>query len=114
MTAEITPDIAAKVANLSRLKLTDEELAKFTDQLSAILEHAADIEALDLEGVLPTSHPYPLKNVFRQDVVSQGATSDGNDTEKNSGEKIAAFKSSVLGVAPESEDGQFKVPPILS
>ena len=68
----------------------------FTGQLAAVLDHAADVEALDLEGVPPTSHPYALKNVLRPDEV-----------------EIIVDRDEVLAAAPRAEDGQFRVPPIL-
>ncbi len=65
----LSRDEVAKVASLALLELTDEELATFTEQLGAVLAHAKDIEALDVGDVEPTSHPYPLVNIFRTDVV---------------------------------------------
>ena len=56
------------MARLARLGLTEEELERFTTQLAAVLEHAADIAALDISEVPPTAHPFPLANVFREDV----------------------------------------------
>lgn len=84
------------MAELARLRLTDDELSTFTGQLGAVLDHAADVEALDLDDVPPTSHPYPLANVLRDDVVVPSI-----DREE------------VLAQAPEVEDHQFKVPPVL-
>ena len=57
----------AHVAKLARLDLTDDELEMFTGQLAAVLDHAADMEALDTAGVPPTAHPLPIENVFRPD-----------------------------------------------
>jgi aspartyl-tRNA(Asn)/glutamyl-tRNA(Gln) amidotransferase subunit C len=96
MTERISRDQVAHVARLARLELADDELDMFTEQLGAVLDHAADVEALELDDVPPTSHPYPLKNVLRADVVS--ATVDTAE---------------VLGAAPAVEDGRFRVPPIL-
>jgi len=96
MAARITPDDVAKVANLARLRLTDDELDRFTHQLSDILDHAADIEALDLAGVEPMARPVPLANVFRPDVP--GTPLDRDE---------------VLDAAPAHEDGLFRVPPVL-
>lgn len=96
MGARITRDDVAHVANLARLSLTDDEAAVFTDQLAAVLDHAADVEALDVAGVDPMVHPYPLRNVVRPDEV--GPTVDRDD---------------VLSQAPATEDGQFRVPAIL-
>ncbi|WP_436793074.1 Asp-tRNA(Asn)/Glu-tRNA(Gln) amidotransferase subunit GatC [Actinospongicola halichondriae] len=92
----ITTDDVAKVASLARLTLTDAELEAFTGQLRSILEHARDVEALDLADVPPTNHPYPLRNVFRPDEVTPGV-----DREE------------VLAQAPSAEAGMFRVPPVL-
>lgn len=80
----------------SRLDLTADELDHYTDQLAAILDHAADIEALDLDGVEPMTHPVPLTNVLREDV-----------------EVPCLDRDEVLAAAPAAESGRFKVPPIL-
>jgi aspartyl-tRNA(Asn)/glutamyl-tRNA(Gln) amidotransferase subunit C len=84
------------VARLARLTLTDDELDLFTDQLGAVLDHAGDVEALDVEGVEPTAHPYELVNVLRADVVEPSLDRD-----------------EVLREAPSVEHNQFRVPPIL-
>ena len=60
------------VAELARLALTDDELEHFTGQLEVILEHAAEIAALDTSDVPPTAHPLPLVNVLRPDEVRPG------------------------------------------
>jgi aspartyl-tRNA(Asn)/glutamyl-tRNA(Gln) amidotransferase subunit C len=96
MTERITRQDVAHVADLARLSLTDDELDAFTIQLADILDHAADLDALDLADVSPTAHPLPLVNVFRDDVI--GPTSDRDE---------------VLAAAPSVEDSQFKVPPVL-
>ena len=49
MSDRLTRDDVAHVAHLARLTLTDDELDTFTEQLGAVLEHAADVEALDLD-----------------------------------------------------------------
>ena len=92
----ISTEDVAHVAKLARLHLSEEELATFTAQLDAVLDHAADVEALDLDDVPPTSHPYPLTNVLRDDVVVPSLDRD-----------------EVLAQAPDVEDHQFKVPPVL-
>jgi aspartyl-tRNA(Asn)/glutamyl-tRNA(Gln) amidotransferase subunit C len=92
----ISTEQVAHVARLARLDLTPEELEHYTDQLAAILDHAADIEALDLDGVEPMTHPVPLRNVLRQDV-----------------EVPCLDRDEVLAAAPAAESGRFKVPPIL-
>ena len=94
--AGLSSDDVAHVANLARLHLTDDELDLFTNQLAAVLDHAADVEALDVADVPPTSHPYPLRNVFRADV-----------------EAPCLDRAEVLAEAPLAEDGRFRVPAIL-
>jgi aspartyl-tRNA(Asn)/glutamyl-tRNA(Gln) amidotransferase subunit C len=94
--AGITRDDVAHVARLARLTLTYDELRLFTEQLAAVLDHARDVEALDVQDVPPMSHPYPLANVVRADVV--GPTVDRDE---------------VLAAAPAVEGGRFRVPPIL-
>ena len=74
MTDRISKEDVAHVADLARLTLTDEELDAFTGQLADVLDHAADLEALDLADVEPMTHPLPIRNVLRPDVV--GETSD--------------------------------------
>ena len=94
--AGISRDDVVHVARLARLDLTEEELDRFTGQLSAVLEHAADVASLDTAGVPPTAHPLPLTNVLRDDVP--GPSLDREE---------------VLGQAPAAEDGRFRVPRIL-
>jgi aspartyl-tRNA(Asn)/glutamyl-tRNA(Gln) amidotransferase subunit C len=92
----ITRDDVAHVARLARLDLTSDELERFTDQLGAVLEHARDVEALDVADVPPTAHPLPLRNVLRPDEVRPSLDRD-----------------EVLAAAPAVEDGRFRVPPVL-
>ncbi len=94
--ASLSRDEVAHVAKLARLQLTDEQLDTFTPQLAAILDHAADVEALDLDDVPPTAHPFPLANVWRTDVA-----------------RDAGIRDAVLEQAPAAEDGMFRVPPVL-
>jgi len=56
------------VAKLARLRLADDEVARMTGELSKILGHVEQMEALDLNGVEPTSHVVALENVLREDV----------------------------------------------
>ena len=61
-----------------------------------MIEHFADIDALDLDELEPLTHPTPVANLMRDDAVRPGL-----DREE------------VLAVAPAPEDGRFRVPPIL-
>lgn len=55
------------VAHLARIELTDAETAKFQTQISEVLAHVAQLQSVDVTGVEPTAHTYPLFNVFRDD-----------------------------------------------
>ncbi len=96
MSVPLTREDVAEVARLAMLAIPDDELDTYTGQLAAILEHANDVEALDIDDVEPTHHPYPLANVFREDVVEEF---DG--------------RAEVLANAPVEENGMFMVPPAL-
>ncbi|HVE76221.1 MAG TPA: Asp-tRNA(Asn)/Glu-tRNA(Gln) amidotransferase subunit GatC, partial [Actinomycetota bacterium] len=62
------------VARLARLALSDEEVDRFGEQLSKILDHAEKVTSLDTDGVEPTSHPVRLVNVLRPDEPVPGVT----------------------------------------
>ncbi len=69
---EITRDEVAHLAALARIDLDDAELDHLAPQLSVILESVASIQGVAGDDVPPTSHPMPLTNVFREDVVTPG------------------------------------------
>jgi aspartyl-tRNA(Asn)/glutamyl-tRNA(Gln) amidotransferase subunit C len=92
----ITRKDVEHVARLARLELTEEEKSLFEEQLGRILEHAARVTSLDTEGVPPTSHAIPLANVLREDELIFGLTQE-----------------EALTLAPEAEEGHFRVPRIL-
>jgi aspartyl-tRNA(Asn)/glutamyl-tRNA(Gln) amidotransferase subunit C len=96
MAERLTRADVEHVARLARLALTDEEIDGLTSELGAILEYAAQVSALDTEGVPPTAHPLPLANVFRRDDIRPCLSRD-----------------EVLAEAPTAEDGRFRVPRIL-
>jgi aspartyl-tRNA(Asn)/glutamyl-tRNA(Gln) amidotransferase subunit C len=84
------------IAELARLALSDEELALYQGQLSAILEHFEQLQALDTEAIPPTATVLPLRNVMRAD------------------ESRPPFpREDILANAPDAEDGCFKVPAVL-
>ena len=85
-----------KVARLSRLALATGDAERYVSQLSGMLEHFADIDALDLDGVEPMTQPLPLANVFRDDVLRPSLDRD-----------------EVLASAPASQEGRFRVPPMI-
>jgi aspartyl-tRNA(Asn)/glutamyl-tRNA(Gln) amidotransferase subunit C len=90
----ITREEVLHVARLARLELTDEEIERFTEQLSAILEAVAKVSELELGDVEPTAHPLDVVNVWAEDEPRPSLAVDG-----------------ALANAPEREAGFFKVPP---
>ena len=92
----ISATVVAKVANLARMSLTDDELDRYTHQLADVLDHFADIDELDLSSVEPMMQPIPLQNVFREDL-----------------ELPSLDRAEVLAAAPAADDGRFRIPPIL-
>ena len=81
------------VANLARLKLDDDEVERMSRELSGILEHVERIQALDLDGVEPTSHVVALENVLRADEP-----------------RPSWPRERVLEPAPDAAGGAFRVP----
>lgn len=63
----ISRDEVLHVAWLARLELSEEELERFAEQLSAILEAVGKVSELDLQGIEPTAHPLDLTNVWAED-----------------------------------------------
>jgi aspartyl-tRNA(Asn)/glutamyl-tRNA(Gln) amidotransferase subunit C len=91
----LSRDDVVHVAHLARLDLTDDEVELFTAQLRTVLDHAADVAALDLSHLAPAPHPIARENVRRPDVVRPSLDRD-----------------EVLAAAPAVEDDRFKVPRI--
>jgi aspartyl-tRNA(Asn)/glutamyl-tRNA(Gln) amidotransferase subunit C len=94
--AEITRDELAHLATLARIDLSDAELDHLAPQLSVILDSVASISGVAGDDVPPTSHPLPVTNVFRQDVVEPCLTPE-----------------QALSGAPQQEEQRFAVPRIL-
>lgn len=62
------------LAMLARLGLTEAEEKKLEGQLSGILEYFKQLDAVDTKGVEPTSHAFPLENVWQEDKAQPGFT----------------------------------------
>jgi len=93
--APLSRDDAVHVARLARLELSDDEIELFTAQLRTVLDHAADVAALDLAHLAPSSHPLALENVLRPDEP-----------------RPSLDREEVLAAAPAVEDHRFRVPRI--
>jgi aspartyl-tRNA(Asn)/glutamyl-tRNA(Gln) amidotransferase subunit C len=91
----LTREDVVHVARLARLDLSEGEVTTFTAQLRTVLDHAADVAALDLAHLEPSSHPIPIANVLRPDEPQPSLDRD-----------------EVLAAAPSVEDHRFRVPRI--
>ncbi|MFN2586662.1 MAG: Asp-tRNA(Asn)/Glu-tRNA(Gln) amidotransferase subunit GatC [Actinomycetota bacterium] len=84
------------VARLARLDLSEGERERMQVELGHILEHAEKIQALDLDGVEPTSHSVAIRNALRPDAVTPSLPQE-----------------EALANAPQVEDGRIRVPRII-
>ena len=89
-------DDVARLADLARIQLTDEEVDRLAGEFDAIIDAVASVSEVATADVPATSHPIPLTPVFRADVLGQTLTQE-----------------QALSGAPEAEDGRFAVPQIL-
>ena len=96
MANQLTAQNVAQVAALARLELSGDEQERMKSQLNDILEQFSRLQELDTDGVEPTSHSLPMRNVFRDDIARTSLPRD------------AATRN-----APEKRDGNFIVPQIV-
>jgi aspartyl-tRNA(Asn)/glutamyl-tRNA(Gln) amidotransferase subunit C len=92
----LTREEVLHIAWLARVGVSEEDVAKFQEQLSDILDHFQTLQALDTEGVEPTSHPLPLESVMRSDEA-----------------RPSLPREDVLANAPQSDEGAFRVRAVL-
>lgn len=93
---EITTQTVEHLASLARIALTDAEVSALTTELTSILTNVAKVRAVAGPDVPATSHPVPIMNVTRPDVVADVLT-----------------QAEALQNAPEASDGMFRVSSIL-
>ena len=92
----LTREAVERVAHLSRLEFTEDELDKQFEQLGSIIEMMDSLSEIDTTDVTPLNHVMDINNVFREDVVN---------------ESMGAEK--VLANAPEENENMFQVPKIV-
>ena len=92
----LSRDDVAKLAALARIEMTEAELVDLASQFGSILDAVARVQELNLDGVKPTSHPQPLENIARPDVVMPSLTPE-----------------EALSGAPAQDEQRFRVPQIL-
>lgn len=93
---KITGDIVKKIASLSKISLSESEIAEFTGQLGRIIDYMDKLDELDTSGVSPTSHAAEMNNVLRRDEPEESLP-----------------KEKALGNAPDRYGDYFKVPGII-
>jgi aspartyl-tRNA(Asn)/glutamyl-tRNA(Gln) amidotransferase subunit C len=93
---EISAEQVAHLANLARIALTEEEIEHLTAELAQIMHAVEKVSEVATPDVPPTSHPIPMQNVFRDDVV---------------GDTLSLEQA--LSGAPESDGSRFVVSAIL-
>ena len=94
MAVSITDKTVEYVAALAKLELSDAEKERTKKDLEDIIGYMDTMNELDTENVEAMSHVFPLKNVFREDVATNGPDRDN-----------------ILSNAPEEQDGCAVVPP---
>jgi aspartyl-tRNA(Asn)/glutamyl-tRNA(Gln) amidotransferase subunit C len=92
--ARITRDEVLHVARLARLELSEDEVAKFQEQLSDIIEAVSKVSELDLSDVPPTAHPLEIQNAWDEDVPHDCLPLED-----------------VFANAPDRDEDYFRVPP---
>ena len=92
----LSRDDVAKLAGLARIEMSDEELVALSNEFTVILDAVARVQEVAGADVPATSHPLPLRNVFRPDVVIPSLT-----------------PADALSGAPAQEAQRFRVPQIL-
>lgn len=85
-----------RVAELSRLNFSDGEIEGLRSELAKCLDYIAVLDAVDTDGIEPTSHPIPLATAFRVDKVATTMTHD-----------------EALANAPETDGESFAVPRVV-
>ena len=93
---KITTEEAKKIALLSRLEFSPEDLEKMRDSMNSILTYMEELNQYDTTDVAPTVHAVEQYNVMREDVPNTSFTNE-----------------EALMNAPDAEDGYFKVPKII-
>ena len=93
---KLSRDEVVHIALLARLGLSEEELEKFSGQLSHILESFEVLQQVDTSDIPPTAYPIPLDNVIREDEVAPSLPQDD-----------------ILANAPRKEEGWFQVKAVL-
>jgi len=93
---KLTRKQVVAISELARLALTEEEIALYQEQLSAVLEYAERLQSLDTDTIPPTATVLPVRNVMRADAACPSME-----------------RENILANAPQAEDGCFRVQAVL-
>ena len=93
---KLTREEVLHIAKLARVGLTEAEVEAYASQLSNIIGHFDTLAAVDTEGVEPTAHTLPLRNVMAEDAA-----------------RPSLPRETVLAMAPQTEDGYLRVRAVL-
>jgi aspartyl-tRNA(Asn)/glutamyl-tRNA(Gln) amidotransferase subunit C len=92
----LTREIVENIAELAKLQLTEAEIELYREQLSAILDYADMLSAVETDDIPPTASVLPIRNAFREDVAITGLSLE-----------------KALAMAPKAEAQQFSVDAVL-
>lgn len=92
----LSHETVRSIAELAKLELSDEEVERYSKQLSAILDYFEHLQQVDTSHIEPTASVLPLKSVMRADEVGRPLT-----------------PAQVVANAPDSEENQFRVSAVL-
>jgi len=96
MSALIDEAEVRRIAKLARLKLSDDEVRVFAQQLAKILDYVKQIESLETDGVEPLAHALPVTDVLREDEPHESLS-----------------QRQALANAPETQRDYFRVPTVI-
>ena len=92
----LSADHVQRIAMLSRLECSDDEIEHYAKDLNRILKHIEQLDELNTDDIEPTAHALRLVNVYREDILQESLSND-----------------QALANAPDKEQGHFKVPQII-
>lgn len=94
--AKLSREEVLHISTLCRMSLSEEELERFQEQLSDVLENFEVLKELDTTDIPPTAYPIHLENVVREDVIVPSLP-----------------QKDILANAPREEGGYFRVKAVL-
>jgi aspartyl-tRNA(Asn)/glutamyl-tRNA(Gln) amidotransferase subunit C len=95
---KLTKEDVLRIAELAHMGLSEEEIVKFGDQMSSVLDYVGQLSKVDVTGIEPAGHITGVSNVLRRDEVRPSP---------------AAVRDALLAAAPEREGDLIKVKPVF-